>query len=42
MNPSVFYVKPKSGFLAFGRVVRSVQTHYREIMAQRKYLVGKF
>ena len=32
MNPSVFYVKPKSGFLAFGRVVRSVQTHYREII----------
>ena len=32
MNPSVFYVKPKSGFLTFGRVVRSVQTHYREII----------
>mgnify|MGYP000000014411 FL=1 len=32
MNPSVFYVNPKSGFLAFGRVVRSVQTHYREII----------
>ena len=32
MNPSIFYVNPKSGFLAFGRVVRSVQTHYREII----------
>ena len=32
----------KSGFLAFGRVARSVQMHYREIMGQCKNLRGKF